>query len=289
MSGKKSKPSPSRDESILNMESITSTSTINATAITFLGTAAATPGPGHDTASFLLNGRYLVDAGWCAVLRMQSFGFDPLALECLFLTHCHHDHYLGLPALIFYRAMNAPSGPPLTIFGPVEDIEKVVRLSLDLLQTSRFPELNAEAAVDIRPLAPGDHFENDDFRIETAASVHPVPALCYRFTDLRTGSVVAFTGDTAPAPHLVDCVRGADLLITEASYGPGPIPAENRWGHQAAPEAAQLAVDGNVTRLALVHCRERSQQATLTVAQKIFPNAFWPHDGETIRLTPVTP
>ena len=256
------------------------------TTVTFLGTAAVTPGPNHDTASLLINDRYLVDTGWRSALRMRDFGFDPLALQYLFLTHCHHDHYLGLPMLLFYRALNAPTAPPLTILGPQEDVERIVNLSLAFLQSDRYPELNAAASVLILPLSPGDHYETDAFLLETCAAVHTVPALCYRFTDRATGAVVAVTGDTAYAPHIAAFVRDAALLVTEASYGPNPAPADNRWGHQGAPEAAQLAAEASVRLLALVHCREPQQQEALAVAQRIFPNAFWPTDGETVSIGP---
>src|SRR5262249_30283230 len=46
------------------------------TEITFLGTSSVVPGGGHDTASFLINGRYLVDTGWYATIKMRVYGFD---------------------------------------------------------------------------------------------------------------------------------------------------------------------------------------------------------------------
>src|SRR5437879_3430827 len=75
------------------------------TVVTFLGTAAVLPGAGQDSACFLINGRVLFDTGWYAALKMQEYGCDPLAIEHLIFTHCHHDHYMGLPALLFFRAM----------------------------------------------------------------------------------------------------------------------------------------------------------------------------------------
>ena len=84
------------------------------TAVTFLGTEAVVPEGGGDTASFVINGKYLVDTGWYAAIKMNCYGLDPLRLEYLFLTHCHHDHYIGLPHLLFYFAMRrrASAGRP---------------------------------------------------------------------------------------------------------------------------------------------------------------------------------
>src|SRR5919107_164396 len=96
------------------------------TQLTFLGAAAVLPAPGEDTASFLINGTLLVDCGWHAALKMQTYGYDPTRVETLFFTHCHHDHYMGLPGLLFFRGMRQSNAgkvlSPLTIVGPPDDL-----------------------------------------------------------------------------------------------------------------------------------------------------------------------
>jgi ribonuclease Z len=255
------------------------------TSVTFLGTSAVVPGGGHDTASFLINGRYLVDTGWYATIKMRNYGFNPMELEYLFLTHCHHDHYIGLPQVLFYLRMKRrerPDRPPLKIVGPADDLEHVVTLARRFLQTERFPDV--ECIPELFPLTPGQSLDDPDFRLETCASVHPVQGLCYRFTDRRTGATFAFTGDTAYDAGVVEHVRGVPLLIHEASYGPDPAPAENRALHSGAPEAARVAVEAGVGRLALVHCPEERQAAAVAAARAVFPNTFWPEDGETVTV-----
>src|SRR3954447_15556987 len=96
------------------------------TTVTFLGTDAVVPEGGADTASFVINGKYLVDTGWYAVIKMRCYDLDPMDIEYLILTHCHHDHYLGLPHLLFYLAMRRserPDRPKLKIIGPAGEIE----------------------------------------------------------------------------------------------------------------------------------------------------------------------
>jgi ribonuclease Z len=255
------------------------------TTITFLGTASVVPGCGHDTASFVINGKYLVDTGWYAAIKMRCYGLDPMRLEYLFLTHCHHDHYIGLPHLLFYLQMQRythPDRPPLKILGPAADLERVVTLARQLLQPERFPDVDSHP--ELFPLAPGDSFEEAAFRLETCASLHPVPGLCYRFTDKQTGAVFAFTGDTAYYPPIVTHVRGVSLLIHEASYGANPAPTDNRSLHSGAPEAARVALEAGVERLALVHAHEDRQQEALATARALFPNTFWPEDGQEVTV-----
>lgn len=253
------------------------------TEVTFLGTGSAVPDGGHDTASFVINRKYLVDTGWCATLRMLQFGIDPLQLEYLFFTHLHHDHYMGLPGLLFYTAMRGTEGHrPLKVVGPAEDLERVVGLAREFLQPERFDRLRVP--LELIPLKAGDTLEDPAFRIATCASVHPVPALCYRFTDLETGQALAFTGDTAFDAGVVRNVHGAALLITEASFGANPAPQPNSSLHSGAPEAARMAKEAEVGRLALVHCALAKQEEALRAARAIFPNTFWPKDGESVRV-----
>ena len=255
------------------------------TTITFLGTSSVVPASGHDTASFVINGSILVDCGWYAPLRMKSYGLDPMKIESLILTHCHHDHYLGLPQLLFHLAMrraDVPNRPPLRIVGPAADLSTVIELSKKFLQQSRFPD--AVFPTDLVALTAGSGYECDAFRLATCESKHPVPALCYRFTDKATGANLAFTGDTAPHEPIIKHVRGVSLLIHEASYGADPAPKENKWGHSGAPDAARIALEAKVKRLALVHCAEEDQPAALAAAKKTFPNTFWPADGKSVTI-----
>ena len=257
------------------------------TTVTFLGTEAVVPMASGDTASFVINGKYLVDTGWYAAIKMTGYGLDPLRLEYLFLTHCHHDHYLGLPHLLFYLAMRSSAAPrserhPLKIVGPAPDVNRVVDLSKQFLQTEHFPAVRFDPQV--IALEAGQTLEDPRFRLETCSSLHPVPGLCYRMTDKETGVVIAFTGDTAYDPGIVRHVQGASLLIHEASYGASPAPLANASLHSGAPDAARVAKEAGARRLALVHCARPDQPAALQAAQQIFANTFWPADGETVVL-----
>ncbi len=258
---------------------------IGQTTVTFLGTDAVVPEGGADTASFVINRTTLVDTGWYAAIKMRCYGIDPMGLETLIFTHCHHDHYIGLPHVLFYHAMRRSERPdraPIRIIGPAGEIELVVGLAQRFLQMERFGPVQYQP--DLIPLNPGESWDCAAYRLETCASLHPVPGLCYRYTDNQTGRVIAFTGDTAYEPAIPPFVRGADLLIHEASYGANPAPASNSSLHSGAPDAARVAQEAGVKRLALVHCPKPKQAAALAAAQALFPNTFWPEDGENVTL-----
>ena len=257
------------------------------TAVTFLGVAAAVPGAGEDTASFVVNGTTLFDCGWQAALKLQQYGFDPLGIETLVFTHCHHDHYLGLPGLMFFRAMRGGGRsalPPLRIVGPPDDLPVVVERSRHFLQAERFPEVWQPP--DLHPLEPGDTFETDAFRVDTVRALHPVTGVCGRFTDRRTGAVFAFSGDTGPNPDLPALARDADLLIHEASLAPEVTEPDPRWGHSRASDAARTAREAGVKRLRLIHIPARHREASLAAARAIFPETVLAAEGETLVLEP---
>src|SRR5690554_3159134 len=88
------------------------------TVITILGNGAVRPSVGGESASILVNGHVLVDVGWCNVLHMRRFGIDPAGIDHLVITHFHHDHYMGLPQLLYFLGR----GRRLTILGPAEDL-----------------------------------------------------------------------------------------------------------------------------------------------------------------------
>lgn len=248
------------------------------TKLTFLGIASAVPEAGEDTASFLVNGELLFDCGWANVLQMRAFGFDPLQVKTLFFTHCHHDHYLGLPALLFYRAMRKASAP-LTIIGPPDDLPIVVERAQAFLQTARFEALQQD--LELVPLEPGAAWQNDRYEIQTVRALHPVTGVCGRLTDKKTGAVIAFSGDTAPNVELSNLARGADLLIHEASLSPAGK-ADERFGHSRAADAARTALEAKVRVLRLVHVGGAHREASLKAAQEIFSHTQLAAMGETL-------
>lgn len=252
------------------------------TTITFLGISSCIPDAGHDTACFLINGRHIVDTGWMGVLRMREYGFDPLNLETVIFTHMHHDHYIGLPHILFYLGLKQNAQPrtkPLKIIGPSEDINRVVELARNLLQVHYYPELHVEC--EIIGLSADEHYVTDEFELTTFAAKHtsgkgkPIQALVYKFTDMHSGVQFAFTGDTHYHPPIANFVRGVPLLIHDAA-------------HTSPTDAAEIARRACVGKLALIHLNKEKATEALATAKDIFPNTFLPYEGETLTLFQTT-
>jgi ribonuclease BN (tRNA processing enzyme) len=243
--------------------------------ITILGDSTCIPDVGHDAASFLINGKHLVDTGWYAALKMREYGFDPLALESIIITHCHQDHTIGLPQLLFFAGLKKRPGPPLAIIGPGEYLKQVVDAAVAFLQTPRFPEIAANYR--LVPLKAGDRFELSDLRVETMAANHTSghnrrePALVYKATDKTNGACAVFTGDTHYHPPIAEFARGVPLLIHDGA-------------HTAAKDAASVAREAGVGRLVLIHHTQKSAAKILAAAQAVFPNTDLAKEGLTLEV-----
>ena len=123
----------------------------------------------------------------------------------------------------------------------------------------------------------------DGFRLETRRSVHGVEGICGRFTDLATGRVVAFSGDTGPTPAMFEMAWRADLLIHEASLSP-EAPDDSAVVHSRAVDAARVASEAEVERLCLLHLGPEHRERSLEAARALFPATDLAKEGETIRL-----
>ncbi|NOY83162.1 MAG: MBL fold metallo-hydrolase [Kiritimatiellaeota bacterium] len=254
--------------------------------VRILGAATVVPGADQDTACVLLDGRILVDTGWNSAVNMLHYGEDPMQVDWLFITHCHHDHYLGLPQLLFYHAMRRrrrADKPPLTIIGPKPDIALTVERAVDFLQHDRFPDVPGVLPA-VVPLQAGAEYEAGGLRVRTAPTVHPVVGLCYRFTEPTTGASVALTGDTAYHEPLARHVAGADLLIHEASHGPVAVSPLAYGGHSGAVDAARIAAAAEVKRLVLVHYPRDRAEESLAAAREVFPETVLGVEGDVYEL-----
>ncbi len=250
-------------------------------AITVLGTDSCTPVKGANTASFVVSRRVALDTGWYLTDRLLACGISPLDVEAICFTHCHHDHIMGLPQLIFYYGIQGEERPkrPLHIYGPAGEIRRVVDDAQRFLQFDRYPELRFE--IEVHDLRGGAELEISGLKVRTCSARHTVPGLCYRFEN-EAGASAVFSGDTAFNPDLIDLARGAGLLVHEASYGAKSVREDVRWGHSGAPDAAEVARLAGVARLAIVHCSETSLPDALRAAKAAFPASFAPVQGEEI-------
>jgi len=217
-----------------------------------LGTGTAVPtrerGP---TGELLVVGDDVtaIDPGPGSLKRAFDAGFPPWTIRRVLLTHHHVDHMLDLVALLFARVnpfLDPPS--PLTelviLGGPgtaalVDGIGAL--FGPGLLRSGegvRVSELRA-GAFDLG--IPGGS-------AEAFAVAHSAASLAYRIT-LRSGVVVAISGDTGDDPGAVAVAKDADFYLLEAAL----IEDRRVVGHVTAHEAGTIAARAGCRHLILNH------------------------------------
>jgi len=242
------------------------------TTLTFVGTDSCVPRGDNDTASFILNDHILVDCGWNAAINMSRFGYTPLDLDWVLITHCHQDHYLGLAGVLFYIHLRERD-KVLKIGGPAEEIERIVAQAKAYVGWEK-PD------VEVMGLTPDAQFAVGEFTLVTARTQHEVPGLAYRFQDERTGAEIGISGDTGYLPALAEHFHKVDLLVYEAALGVEDPPPDA--GHSSVYQSATIARDAGAGRLYLAHTPPSDKTGILAAGREIFPQTYWPDPGERV-------
>src|SRR3970282_844201 len=97
--------------------------------MTFLGSGNAFASGGRYWSSFLANGRFLFDAPPTLLPHLQPVGSPLTAIEVIFLSPFHGDHFMGLPFLFLEYIYMTERHDDLFIVGPPGVAEKIEELA----------------------------------------------------------------------------------------------------------------------------------------------------------------
>ncbi|MDQ2930030.1 MAG: MBL fold metallo-hydrolase, partial [Gemmatimonadota bacterium] len=103
----------------------------------------------------------------------------------------------------------------------------------------------------------------------------------------RSGRILAISGDARPSEATVEAVRGADLLIHEATFADEEAVRATETGHSTAREAARVVAAAGVRRLALTHFSARYSRDPgdlLREAREEFGEVVLARDGMEIEI-----
>ena len=243
-----------------------------------LGTGAAVSDPHRTTTMLAVEeaGRLvLVDCGGDAVQRLLALGLDPTALHAVILTHEHPDHVSGFPLLV-EKLWLLGRRAPIPVYGPAPTLA-VVRTVFGAFSTEGWDGLPDLAWHDV-PMEPGARvFEDEALSVTAAPVIHPVPTIGLRFEG-ASGSLLAYSCDTAKSEHVVALARDADVLVHEAT---GSQPGV----HASAEEAAETAAEAGVGRLILVHLPPGLHDDELADARHRFTHTELGEEGGVYALS----
>jgi ribonuclease Z len=229
-----------------------------------LGTGAALSDKDRTTTMLAVQGPQslvVIDCGGDAAHRLLASDLALNEVTALIVTHEHADHAAGFP-LLMERLWLAGIGERFDVYGIAPALSQVHRIH---------PVI---AYHEVEHVADALVLETDDLLITASPGAHAVPVVGLRVVDKVNGGVMAYSCDTERSDLITAMARGADLLIHEAT-GKGP-------GHSSSTDAARVAADAGVSRLALVHLPPARYFDTeaLAEARRIFPNLAVGADGD---------
>jgi ribonuclease BN (tRNA processing enzyme) len=212
--------------------------------LTVLGAGPAyTDRPGATGASYLLrsgDAAVLLDLGQGSFPALAS-RLEPSGLEAVFISHLHPDHFIDLVSLRHYLRFEFSPPRRVTVYAP-----RGLAKRLDDLHAE--PGFTA-AVLDVHDLRPGATAVAP-FEIEAIPVTHTEESYGFRVSG-GTGAALVYSGDCGRWEDLGPAVRQGDTLLTEASFGPGPVAAGAL--HLDGPAIGRLAAATNPSRVLLTH------------------------------------
>lgn len=213
--------------------------------LVILGSGTSVPVPDRALPGYALRAgglTLLLDGGAGTGRQLAKAGIPLAELDAICYTHRHLDHVSELPQLLF--TLHIPRfgrEKPLTIVGPPG-----FRAYVEALQRLSAPWLDAPYGLEVRELL-DDALTIGDLRIEAREVRHVTPSVAYRLT--RGGRTLAYSGDTAECPEIVEAGRGADLFLLECAQ-PDEDPVDI---HLTPTQCGRIGAAAAPRRLVLTH------------------------------------
>jgi ribonuclease Z len=289
--------------------------------VLFVGTAGSAPSARRGLPATLVRrggDRLLFDCGEGTQRQLvRSVGL--IELEEVFITHFHADHVLGLPGMLKTFSLRGRERP-LTVYGPaglralfagLAPVIGKTTFGVELVELGPNDELERDGyriaafEVDHGPRSLGYALVEDKRpghldparaeelgvrpgpdlgrlqRGETVDGVRPEQVM----GEARRGRKVVLAGDTAPCEMTRAVSFHADLLVHEATFLDEAADRAQETRHSTAREAAELAVEAEVSMLALTHVSPRYGGGELRdEARAVFENTVVPRDFDRIEL-----
>jgi ribonuclease BN (tRNA processing enzyme) len=204
---------------------------------------AYTDRPGAVGASYLLRTAttsVVLDLGQGAFPRLAG-ELEPSSVDAIAVSHLHPDHFIDLVALRHYLRWQ---------FDPVRHVRVIAPSGL----AERLDALHDEpgftaVSLDVEPIRL-ETISIGDLTLEAARVRHTADSHGFRIA-LGDGPGLVYSGDCGRAEDLDTLMHRGDTLLSEVSFGPGPVPHDAE--HLDGPSVGRLAARNGAGRVLLTH------------------------------------
>ncbi len=171
--------------------------------------------PGYDTTSYIVNDRFLVDAGSiCSVLTLEQQN----EITDIVITHSHLDHVKDL-CFLLENTFNK-NRKPLNVYSAPMVIKALKDHVFNDLIWPDFTSICVSGKVPLLNLIEvTDPFSIDSINIQPFKVNHPANAVGYVIDDGKVQ--VVFTGDSGPTPKIwetANACKNLKAIFTEVSF-----------------------------------------------------------------------
>ena len=167
---------------------------------------------------------------------------EPSGLTAVVISHLHPDHMIDLIPLRHYLKWEFEPPRRVRVLGPSRLADRLD----SLLGEPGFTAL----ALDVAALAPGE-MRLGPFTLETRRVAHTDESFGFRVTAAGSSRGLVYSGDCGHAEDLAPLIRAGDTLLSEASFGAGPVPPGAE--HITSGDAGRVAAGARAARLVLTH------------------------------------
>ncbi len=205
---------------------------------------AYTDRPGATGAAYLVRSAttmLVLDLGQGAFTRLAGT-LEPSTLDAVLISHLHPDHFIDLVALRHYLRWEFDPGRRVRVLGPAG-----LDRRMDALHAE--PGFSAEG-LDVEALQPGC-FPVGDVEVEAARILHTEDSYGFRVAYPGDGPGLVYSGDCGRAEDLDQLVRPGDTLLSEVSFGAGPVTPGA--AHLDGPAVGALAARSGAAQVLLTH------------------------------------
>jgi ribonuclease BN (tRNA processing enzyme) len=234
--------------------------------LTVLGAGPAyTNRPGATGAAYLIRSgatAILLDLGQGSFPRLMA-AVEPSELAAVFVSHLHPDHFIDLVPLRHYLRYEFDPGRRVRVFGPSGLDDR-----LDCLHGQ--PGFSAEA-LDVTALAVGSVPIDglDGLEVDARLVAHTKESYGFRVAQGAGARGLVYSGDCGRASDLVPLIQPGDVLLSEVSFGHGPVPKGAFHLNSAA--VGDLAASTGVGRVLLTHLQMgNDEEATIEAVRARF-------------------